>query len=308
MEDRRRRDHLAARDRRLRRHLLRRRGGRLRGRPERRLRGHGRTLDPRGHDLPRRRRLPLHRRGADVDAHGARAHADHLPHPDPSPGSRPRLRRGAGLPLLAHPGARHLPVAGRRGELGTPPPRGREHGRRRSGDGPHQPAHPLRRHVGSRPRAVVHPQRRTRFRLLEVDGRRRHLGGDQRGSSGDDGEDGDRRLPGGPGPGVGADRGGRGRGRRLPLGRRRRELDAGEFRAPAARAGMVLHRTLRRSPGPRDRVRDELALPQVDRRGADVGDDPDAARGPPRPVDQPLRQPDHALRQRRGRDDHLQRG
>ena len=39
-----------------------------------------------------------------------------------------------------------------------------------------------------------------------------------------------------------------------------------------------------------------------------MGDDPDAARRPPRPVDQPVRQPGHALRQRRGRDGHLQRG
>ena len=111
---------------RLRRHLVRGRRGRLRVRPERGLRRNGRALDPRRHDLTRRWGLPLHRRGPHLDAHGARPDAGHLAHPDSSrrPGSR--IRRRAGFPLLPHAGARHLPLGGRRRELGTRPPRGRE--------------------------------------------------------------------------------------------------------------------------------------------------------------------------------------
>ena len=68
-----------------------------------------------------------------------------------------------------------------------------------------------------------------------------------------------------------------------------KELVAGEFGAAASGAGLVLHRAVRRPAGPRDRLRDELALPQVDRWRAELGDDPDAARRSPRPVDQPVR-------------------
>ena len=208
VEDLRWRDQLGPHHGRLRRLLLRRSRGRLRVGSQRRLCRDGRALHPRRDDFPRRRRLPLDGCGPHLDAHGPRPHPHDLPHSDPSgePGSR--LRRRPGIALRAHAGARHLSFGRRRGELGTRPPRGREHGGLGPRDGPHEPAHPLRLHVGPRPRSVVHPQRRARLRLLEVDGRRGHVGGDQRGTPRSHGEDGDRRLPRGRGPRVGAGRGG----------------------------------------------------------------------------------------------------
>ncbi len=123
------------------------RGGAVR--PERPLRRHGRELHPRQR-LPRRRRLPLDGRGQDLDARGPARHAADRPHPRPPAGPRPRVRGRPRPHLGAERRARRLPLAGRREDLVEGALRGRQDGRRRSRDGPGQPARPLRRRSGRR--------------------------------------------------------------------------------------------------------------------------------------------------------------
>ena len=131
-------------------------GGRHRGLrvgPERRLRRHGRVADPR-QPLPRRRRVEVHRRGPhlaerrpDDTRHIARVRI----HP-----TNPDLVYVAaqGHAWGPNAGARHLPVAGRRQDVAEGALRGRRDGGGGPGDGPEQPAHPLRGVLAGRPAAL----------------------------------------------------------------------------------------------------------------------------------------------------------
>ena len=91
------------------------RGGPVR--PERPLRRHGRELHPRQR-LPRRRRLPLDRRGQDLDARGPARHDADRPHPRPPTGPRPRLRGRPRPHVGTARRAGRLPLEGRREDAG----------------------------------------------------------------------------------------------------------------------------------------------------------------------------------------------
>ena len=122
----------------------------------------------RSQHLDRLGRLQVHRRRQELDEDGARQHRPHLAHrraPD-QPGHR--LRRGAGPPVRAAAGARHLPDHRRRQDLGARAVRERQHGRVRSGDGSEQSADPLRRHLADRDPHLGPDERRRGQRHLDV--------------------------------------------------------------------------------------------------------------------------------------------
>ena len=145
-------------------------------RPERDLRRDGRARDSRADVVVRRRRLPQHRRRARRGR---------------TSGSRPRGRsrpcastrriptwctspRRATMEGNAERG--DLPLDRWRQDLDAGAQgRERDERRERSLDGPDEPAHPLRRVLGSSARAVGGAKRRARQRHLEVDRRRRHV-------------------------------------------------------------------------------------------------------------------------------------
>ena len=118
LEDHRRRHVLAQRIRRLLRHLLSRRargGGR---RPLGRIRRDGRGVHTQQR-LSRRRRLPVHGRRGDVEAHRPRRHAAHRACQGRPARPRPALRRRAGPRIRPQRAAGGLPLQGRRPHLGA---------------------------------------------------------------------------------------------------------------------------------------------------------------------------------------------
>ncbi len=264
----------------------RRAGGGALG-PERDLRRDGRDGDPRQRG-PRRRGLPLDRRRGDLGTPGAGGDAPHRARPGRSARSGHRLRRGAGARLGAEPGARRLPLEGRRRELGAGAAPGGPGRRDRPLARPPQPAHPLRGALGGRAHALQPEQRWPGERALQVDRRRRHLGRDHpqpRPAGGDHRQDRRGPVAGAAGARLGAG-GGRGRGA-LPLGRRRGDLAAGlRERRPAA-AGLVLHAHLRRPPRPGDGLGPQPPVLEVDRRRQELHRGADAARRQPRSLDRP---------------------
>ena len=74
---------------------------------------------PRGNVSPGRRHVQVHRRRQDVAAHRPAQRRLDRPHPDPPDQSRRRLRRGARQSVRAEQGARRLPLARRRHDLGA---------------------------------------------------------------------------------------------------------------------------------------------------------------------------------------------
>ena len=144
-------------------------------RSQHRLGRHRRGKDPQPH-LRRAGGLQVHRRGDDLDAHGARADRAHSParHPPDRSGHRLRLRARALLRAAAR--TRRLPHHGRRRELGARALRGREHGVLRHRSRPRQPAQPVRGDVAAGDSHVWPHQRRTRRRPARLARRRRELG------------------------------------------------------------------------------------------------------------------------------------
>ena len=113
--------------------------------------------------------------GKTLDAPGtARDEADR-PHPRPPAQSRPRVRGRARAHLGPQPGARRLPLEGRRQDLGEGAVRRRQHGRRRPRDGSLEPERALRGHLAGAADALEPRERRSGERPLQDDGRRRHL-------------------------------------------------------------------------------------------------------------------------------------
>ncbi len=127
LEDGRRRVQLAAGLRQGLQDGLRRRDRRGRVGPQRDLRRDGGIGHPRQR-LQRRRRLQVDRRRKDVDQRRPREHAPDLARARAPEGREPRLRGGAGPRVGAQPRAGHLPVEGRRQDVGEDPLRLRSHG------------------------------------------------------------------------------------------------------------------------------------------------------------------------------------
>ncbi len=88
--------------------------------PRHRLHRHRRVRYPRQHH-PGRRRLQVHRRRQDVDAHRPHRHAGHRQDPRPSDQPRPRLRRRVRPSRGAESRSRRLPIEGRRQDVGQDP-------------------------------------------------------------------------------------------------------------------------------------------------------------------------------------------
>ena len=155
-------------------------GRRGRGRavePGHRLHRHRRSRHPRQHH-PGRRRLQVHRRRQDVDAHRPRRDAGDREDPRPPDQSRPRLRRGFRSSRGAEPRTRRLPVQGRRQDVGEDSVPRQQDRRRRTGHRPEEPAGDLRRAVGGVPQRLRDVERRPRQRHLQDHRRRRSLDGD----------------------------------------------------------------------------------------------------------------------------------
>ena len=165
----------------------------------------------------------------------------------------PRLRRGAGTRLGPEPGPRDLPLQGRREILGEGLLRVGQDGRFRPLHGSDQPEDPLCGLLAGLPQALDAGVGRPGERHLEIHRRRRHLEeARRRPARGNRRQHRRRRVAGAFRPRLG-DRGVQGQGRSVPIRRRRREVDAGQFREPPAPAGLVLHAHLRRPEERRDR-------------------------------------------------------
>ncbi len=136
---------------------------------------HGRGQDPEQR-LRRRRHLQIHRRGQDLDPHGARENRPHRPHRHPPRqsryrsccGPRPLLRTPGGARRLSEPPTAARPGSGSSSSTRTPglP----------TGHGPEQSAHPLRRHVADADLDLGTAERRAGKRPLPLERRRRDLG------------------------------------------------------------------------------------------------------------------------------------
>ena len=174
LEDGGRRGELAERLRRLLRHRLRRGRRGQHFTPRHRLRRHGRDVLPRQR-LARRRRLPLRRRRRELAAPRARGDASDRPRAHTSGEPRHRLGGGARRLLGRERGARRLPHARRRRDLGEGPLPGRGHRRDRSRPRSREPGHPVRVVPGIEALPLGLPQRGPRHRTLQEHGRRRHL-------------------------------------------------------------------------------------------------------------------------------------
>ncbi|CAA9318974.1 MAG: GH74, partial [uncultured Gemmatimonadaceae bacterium] len=302
LQDHRRRLHLGAGHRRVLRRHDRRRGGE-RVQPRRGVRRGRRVPDPRQR-LARRRRLEVHRRRQDVGVARAARHAPDLARARAPAEPRRGVRGRAGARLRAQRGARHLQDHRRREVVAEDPLPQRLHRRRRPRDGPVQPRRALRRLLAGRAQAVAARLGRPRERPLQDHRRRRDVEGDHprpgAPAGGARGQRGDHGLARAAQPRVGDHRA-RLR-RRLPLRRRRRELDAHQRRAQAAPARLVLHEDPRRPEGRRRGVREQRLVPPLRRRRQDLQGDPHAARRQPRPLDRAERQPAHDRGERRRRE------
>ena len=184
--------------------------------------------------------------GQDLEERRAEEHVPDLARARASEEPGPRLRRGAGARLGPEPRARHLPLEGRRQDLGQGPLRQRQDGRVGPLHGSEQPAHPLRRLLAGLPQALDARVGRNGRRDLPLDRRRRHVEEARgRAAGGRRRQHRRRGLAGAAGPGLGHRRV-EGQGGRLPLGRRRRKVDEDELREQAPPARLVLHEDLRR--------------------------------------------------------------
>ena len=201
--------------------------------------------------LHRQRRVPLHRRGPHLAAHGARGDGKDRAHRHPSRRPGTRVRRGGGPPLRPAAGARALPHHRRRGELGAGALLRRELGRDRRGDGSHQPAHPLRRDLADADLDLGARERRPGKRALDQPRRGRQLdpAGGRRAAPGHHGPDRPRHDRGGSGPGLRAHRNqlqpgvrgaGGARGHAVAVRRRGALLDDGQRRSRAGAAAPLL--------------------------------------------------------------------
>ena len=232
-----------------------------------------------------------------------------LPRPRAPEESGPRLRGGARPRVGPEPRARHLPLEGRRQDLGegalrlatrpaprisswTRPTRGsstRASGRCTASPGPSN---------RGGPEGGIYKLDRRRRHLEEA--RRRAAGGRRR-------QHRRRRLARAAGPGLGHRRG-EGEGRRVPLRRRRREVDARQLREQASPAGLVLHAAstpTRRTPTALYVLNTGFYRSNDGGRTFDA--DPRPARRQPRPVDRSGRSAAHDRVQRRRRQRLLQR-
>ena len=277
------------------------RGGAVRS--QCRLRRHGGVPDSR-QPLAGRRPLQVHRRRQDVEKDRARRRGPDRPRPSPSAESRSRVRRRVGSRIRPERHARRVPDQGRRQDVGQSPVSERQHGGDRPRARSRQPANPVCGALAGGATSLGAGVGWSGQWGFQVHRRRRQLDGDhpQQGpAQGDHREDGPRRLASRPRAGLGAGRGGFGRA--VPLGRRRRELDAHQRgpRDPPAR--LVLHARVRRSRELRRRVRAQHSPPQVDRRRQDIHDAAWSPWGPPRAVDRPARSRAHDQRQRWRSDD-----
>ena len=307
LEDDGRGDQLAADDGRPGGHRFRgrRRGRRLR--PQRRLRGDGRELHSRQR-LPRRRGLQVRGRGQDVEERRPQGHAADRARARASLESRPRVRGRARPHLRPQPGARRLPLEGRRCELAEGAVRGRQDGGGGPRDGSHEPPRALRGFLAGAPHALEPGERGPGQRPLEVRGRGRQLDEAHgrrpaQGRLGADRRDGVARQP---QPGVGDHRGA---GRRsLPLRRRGQDLEEDERRAQAPAARLVLHAHPRRPQERGVRLRPERGILPLAGRGQDLQHDPGAPRGQPRSLDRAGRPRADDRGQRRGGQRQLRRG
>ena len=219
-----------------------RRAGSLAVRSQHRLGGHRRSV---GHPRQRhdgRRRLQVHRRGADLDPHGAHRDRPHRPHHRESDKSRYRLRVRGGPPDRSAAGARRLQDHRRRKELERVAVRRSQHRLLRPLDGCERSEHAGRRHVASGDAHLGDVQRRAGQRRVYHARRRRHLEAHRRARHAEISGRQDRRghraqqfqahLRADPDrrPGLG-----------LALRRRRRELGRRELAARADRARRLLH-------------------------------------------------------------------
>ncbi len=144
--------------------------------PEHHLRRQRRGPAP-ARPLGRRRHLQVDRRGQDLDPpRAARRPADPADRRRPAR-PRPRVRGGARPPLRPERGARRVPLARRRQDLGEGAVQGREHRRVGVDDRSRAPRRRVRGAVGSRGRARGRTATSTaaRRRALQVDRRRHHL-------------------------------------------------------------------------------------------------------------------------------------
>ena len=250
----------------------------------------GEALHPRQR-LAGRRRLEVDRRRArrgrtiglaDTQQISARAR------PPDEPGRR--LRRGARPHVGPEPGARHLPLDGRRQDLEEGPLRRRQDGRdrpRRSTRRTRESSTPASgRWRASRgpSRAAARAAASGRRRTAATPGRSSRAAC-PRASSGSIGVAVSPARPERVWAIVEAEKGGA-----LPHRRRRRDVDAGQRREQAHASAPGTTRTSIADPDERRRrLRPERRVLPLGRRRQDLRRDPDAARRQPRPLDRPER-------------------
>src|SRR4029450_9345727 len=97
------------------------------------------------------------------------------PRPRPPAQPRPRVRGRSRAHLGPQPGARRLPLEGRRQDVVEGAVRRRQDGRRGPRDGSLEPERALRGHLAGAAHALEPRERRPGKRSLQDDGRRRHL-------------------------------------------------------------------------------------------------------------------------------------
>ena len=174
VEDHGRRRHVGAGHRRPDHELLGRRGRRVGNESRHRLHRHGRVVHPRQHSAGRRR-VQIHRRRQDVEAHRIPRRAEHLEDPHPSDQSGHRVRRGFRPLRRAERRARHVQEHRWRRDVAQGPLPRRQDGRRRPLDRSQESERHLRLAVGSVPDGIHDVERRPGQRPVQVHRRRRAL-------------------------------------------------------------------------------------------------------------------------------------
>ena len=145
--------------------------------PECALGGDGGGLHP-IERLDRKRGVPLNGRRRNLASHGARGERPHRTDPDRPPGPELCLRRGARALVRSAAGARRVPDARRRRDVGAGALRRREQRRGRPGHEPGKPPDPVRCHMADADLDLGSGERGARQRTLEV-----HRLAETRGSS-----------------------------------------------------------------------------------------------------------------------------
>ena len=218
---------------------------------ERGVGGHRRPQYPAEY-RDRQRRLQVHRRRQDLGAHGARPDGPDRPRRDRPAQSVDRVRGGDGALLRSTAGARRVPHARRRQDLGACALRRREHRRHRRRHRPGQPAQRLCRHVAAGDLPVVQRGWRPGQRPARLARRRHHVDAAHRPRSAEWAArpQRDRHLAEQPEADLRGDRERR-TGQSLAIGGWRRELVGREPRSDAqpSRALLLAPRRLARQPG-----------------------------------------------------------